>query len=139
MSSDRQRGSVTVWLMLVPLLVVVLGGLSVDLWAGLSTRSRLAAIADDAAAAGATAVSVPAVRQPDQRVLLDTDEAVRRATAAVDEHPEVGLVTGRRATADAQLVTVVVEGRHDFLLLGLLGTGSTPVLVRGHAAPQGSS
>lgn len=120
---------------MVPVLIAVLGGFSLDLWTAIGTRGRIAAIADQAAAAGATAIAEPVARGDAQAIILDPVMARDRALAAVDGHPDVALVQGRSAAATPELVSVTVEGRHDFLLLRLIGATSTPVVVTGHAAP----
>lgn len=132
-----ERGSVTIWLLVVPILLLVLGGLTLDLWAALSARGRIAAIADEAAVAGAGALDPLAGRDADlQAVALDPDAAVRRALAAVDAHPGSAAVVSRRATASPDLVSVTVEGTFDFLLLRLVGAVTAPISVTGHAVPQ---
>lgn len=131
-----QRGSVTIWLLVVPVLLLVLGGITLDLWAALSARGRIAAIADEAAVAGAGALDPSAGRDAAaQAIALDPDAAVARALAAVDAHPGAADVTGRRATATPQLVSVTVDGTFDFLLLRLVGADTAPISVTGHAAP----
>lgn len=137
-TDSGQRGSVTVWLLVVPVLIMVLGGLSVDLWAALSAQNRIAAIADEAAAAGATAVSPGVSRSNDQALLLDPAEAERRALQAVDTHPGADQVTGRSVVARTDLVAVTVEGNSEFLFLRLLGATSIPVRVTGAASSNPS-
>lgn len=129
------RGSVSAWLMVVPLLILLLGGISVDLWTALSARGRIAAVADDAALTGATAVSAHGSRDPAQTVQLDVDEASRRALAAVDTHPDADRVISRTVHASADLVSVTVEGELAFMLLRLVGGDVARVAVTGHAAP----
>ncbi|WP_370324657.1 hypothetical protein [Euzebya sp.] len=129
-------GSAVVWLLVVPLLVLVLAAISLDLWGALSARGRIAAIADEAAAAGATALSPEASRAARQQVALDPDEATRRALEAVDTHPEVARVIQRSAAATPDVVRVTVEGRYDLLLLRLVGQDAVAVTVTGHATPR---
>lgn len=81
----RDGGSVTVWLMVVPLLVMLVGGMTVDLWAAWSARGRIASIADEAVIAGASAVSVGAGRARGQQVALDPIEAQQRALVALHD------------------------------------------------------
>lgn len=130
-----ERGSVTVWLMILPILVMLVGGMTVDLWTALSARGRIAAIADEAAAAGATAVSVDSGRAQTQQVTLDPAEAQLRALVAVDTHPGVIDVTGRSALASPTMVEVTVTSTFDFLFLRLVGATSTPISVTARAAP----
>ena len=40
---NGDRGSVTVWLMVVPVLLLLLGGITLDLWSAASVRARPAA------------------------------------------------------------------------------------------------
>ncbi|CAN5461501.1 hypothetical protein BH23ACT9_BH23ACT9_36390 [soil metagenome] len=127
-------GSVTAWLLVVPLLLLVMGGLSLDLWAALSVRGRVAAIADDAAAAGATAVSVADLRDGGT-ARVDAGEASARALRAVDTHPDAALVTARTVATGDRLVSVTVDGEVVFTLLRLVGATTAPVRVTGHAAP----
>lgn len=130
-----ERGTVTAWLLVMPLLVLLVGGMTVDLWAAMSARSRIAAIADDAAVAGATAVSDASARGADQQVTVDVPDAVRRALVAVDSHPGAVEVTGRSAAATPDLVSVTVQGRFQFLFLQLVGATAGSISVTGHAAP----
>ena len=54
--------------LVVPVLLLLLGGVSLDLWAAASVRARLAAVADDAATAGATALDDGALRAGEVRL-----------------------------------------------------------------------
>src|SRR5262245_66427365 len=78
---DDERGTVTLWLLGVCLLLFALGGISLDLWRGFSTRRSLANTADAAALAGASAVDEDAYRQ---RGVVELDPA--RAEARAREH-----------------------------------------------------
>lgn len=136
--SECERGSVTAWMVMVPLMVMLLSGMSVDLWAALSARGRVAAIADEAAVAGASAIAEGDLRSvgDSQGVALDPGAAQARALAAVDGHPQAGLVTARSVIADTQIVSVTVEGQYEFLFLQLVGATTTPISVTGSASPQ---
>jgi Flp pilus assembly protein TadG len=130
-----ERGSVTAWLLVLPLLLLLLGGIGLDLWAALAERGRIAAIADDAAAAGATAIDPGSVQAAEQVIALDPALAVERALVAVDTHPGARAVTSRHATASDAIVSVTVEGELAFLLLRLVGADTAPISVTGHASP----
>jgi Flp pilus assembly protein TadG len=131
---DDDRGSVTAWLLLVPLLVLLLGGLTLDLWAALTARARVAAVADDAAAAGASAID-EAVLRGTGAVVLDPDAARARALEAAAAHPDAGLLTGVAADATPSQVTVTADATFEFLLLRLVGATTAPVSVTARAAP----
>lgn len=130
---DGDRGSVAAWMAIVPVLVVLLGGIAVDLWAALSVHTRLAALADDAAAAGATALDEGALRGG--AAVLAEAAAHGRAVEAVRAHPDAALVTDVVASADATRVTVVVTGAADLSLLSIVGIDAIPLTVEGAATP----
>jgi Flp pilus assembly protein TadG len=130
-----ERGSVTVWLLAVPVLLLALCGVTLDLWAALSARSTIAAIADEAAVAGASAVSEADGRSQRQAVELDPASAVQAALTAVDTHPLAGTVTARTANATPSIVSVTVEGEFAFVLLRLVGATTASISVTGHARP----
>ena len=54
--SSRERGTITLWLLGLCVMLFALGGISVDLWRSFSTRRALASGADAAALAGASAI-----------------------------------------------------------------------------------
>lgn len=134
--TGTDAGTAAVWLMITPVLILVLAGISLDLWGALSARGRIAAIADEAAVAGATAIAVDGSRAAAQQVTLDAEEATRRALEAVDVHPDGDRVTARGAAAGEDLVSVTVEGHYELLVLRLVGVDSLPISVIGHAAPR---
>lgn len=128
------HGSVTVWLMVVPVLLLLLGGITLDLWSAASVRGRLAAVADDAAAAGATALDDGALRGGDAR--LDPSRARERALRAVDTHHERSNVEEVEVTATHSRVGVSVSGTAELHLLRMVGTTGIELTVTGHAAPD---
>lgn len=129
-----QRGSVTVWLMMLPLLLLTIAGITTDLWAALSTRGLITAIADDAAAAGATAVDIGHWRT-DGRLRLVPDAAAAAARQAVVRHPDAAMLHDVQVNATDEAVQVQVEGIHDFALLPLVGADHAVVRATARAAP----
>ena len=129
-----ERGSVTAWLMVVPVLLLLLGGVSLDLWAAASVRARLAAVADDAATAGATALDDGALRAGEVR--LDPSMAHDRALRAVYAHHERERVDAVLVDATETSIGVTVTGIADLRLLGMVGTDRVELQVTGHAAPD---
>lgn len=126
-----ESGFVTAWMLLVPLLLLVTAGLTLDLWSAMATRTRIAAVADDAALHGATGLRTDALREG--RIDVDPELATLRALAAVDGHPDRGLVTSRGAEVDGTWVRVTVAGVHRPVLLGVLGMDAIDVRVTGAA------
>ncbi|WP_108666495.1 hypothetical protein [Euzebya rosea] len=130
----EDRGSVTAWLMVVPVLLLLLGGVSLDLWSAASVRARLAAVADDAAVAGATALDDGALRSGEVR--LDPSVARQRALRAVDAHHDRTRVDTVVVDATEASIGVTVTGNADLHLLGMVGSDHIELQVTGHAAPD---
>jgi Flp pilus assembly protein TadG len=61
----REAGTITLWMLGLCLMLFLLGGISLDLWRAFSERRSLAATADAAAVAGASALDEAAY--PEQR------------------------------------------------------------------------
>ena len=88
-------GMITLWLLGVTLIVMFVGWFSVTMWTGSSQRRQLAAAADQAAQAGATALDVDAFRQSGVRQ-LDPALAEQRALGSLAEQGIDDLLTGYR-------------------------------------------
>ena len=123
-----QRGSITLWLLGLALMLLPLGGLALDLSRSFSERRALAAVADSAALAGAGALDEARYRQ-DGSVVLDPAAADRRARRSVAEQADRGALRSVRVQADATEVTVEVEAVVDLTLLRLI-RGGEPLVVR---------
>lgn len=130
---EEDRGSVTAWMLVVPLLVLSLGALTTDLWAILGVQQRLAAMADDAAAAGAAAVDTDALRANAAR--LDPQAARGRAVAALQGAPDRHLVGQVDVVAGPEVVSVSLTGTATLHLFGLIGADNMEVRVTGSARP----
>jgi Flp pilus assembly protein TadG len=131
-----ERGTVTLWLLGVCMLLFALGGISVDLWRGFSARRSLANTADAAALAGASAIDEDAYRQRGV-VQLEPALAESRARAHVARQLDAGSLRGVDVHADRDAVTVVVRGELAFTLLGVLDPdGDIAVRVSATATPR---
>jgi hypothetical protein len=126
------------WLLGVCLLLFALGGISLDLWRAFSERRALAATADAAALAGASAIDETRYRLTGELVLVPGD-AEARARAGVARPLDRRALRSVDVHADAEAVTVVVHGDVDFTLLSLLQPGDFPVQVTATATPRRSS
>jgi Flp pilus assembly protein TadG len=117
-ATRAQRGTITLWLLGLGVLLLPLGGLGLDLGRAFSTRRSLGSAADAAALAGAGAIDVAAYRA-DGTVRLDPARAETRARHSVAEQLDDA---GRtlRVRVDPDAVTVEVEGDVDLTLLRLL-------------------
>ncbi len=123
-----ERGSVTLWILGLALLVLPLGGLGVDLGRAASVRRALAATADAAALAGAGALDEAAYRASGA-VVLDPVAAAARARASVAAQADRPGLQAVAVDADATRVTVTVSGVADLTLLRLV-RGGRPFAVR---------
>jgi Flp pilus assembly protein TadG len=131
-----EGGTVTLWLLGVCMLLLALGGISVDLWRGFSARRSLANTADAAALAGASAIDEDAYRQRGV-VQLDPGLAASRARAHVVRQLDAGALRDVDVHADRESITVVVDGRIAFTLLGVLAPGGDlPLKATAIATPR---
>jgi hypothetical protein len=133
-----QDGTVTLWLLGVCLMLFALGGVSLDLWRGFSTRRSLAAAADAAALAGASAVDEDAYRS-DGVVRLDPGLAEDRAREHLARQLDRAALRSSDVHVVDDTVTVVVRGELAFTLLGVVGPGrDLAVRVEASATPMRS-
>jgi Flp pilus assembly protein TadG len=136
MTGHDESGTVTLWLLGLCLLLFALGGISLDLWRGFSTRRSLAATADAAALAGASAIDEDAYRR-DGVIRLDPALAEARARDHVARQRDRSALRGVEVRADDDAVTVVVRGELGFTLLGIVDPGgSVAVQVTATATPR---
>ncbi len=126
----KERGSITFWVLGLSIAVLFLGGLSVDLWRVMSDRRELAAVADSAAAAAASAVDVALWREAGEIRLLDV-EAVALAERVVAQQGVARELSAPVEVAVAgDFVQVVLTREVELTLLRLLTVGEDPLLVR---------
>jgi Flp pilus assembly protein TadG len=116
------RGNVTFWTLGLCLCLLLLAGLTLDLWRVFGVRQRLAEAADAAATAGATALDEGALRR-DGVYLLDPRASERRALDHLASEDDASLVTDASAAATPERVTVRVRGTVEFGLLRIFMRG----------------
>ncbi len=133
-----ERGSITLWMLGLGLMVLALGGISLDAWRAFSVRRSLAATADAAALAGASAIDEEQYRATGALVLVP-DEAERRAHRSIESQSDRASLQGADVVATSEDVVVVVRGRVEFTLLQLIEPGHFAVRVTATASPRRSS
>lgn len=129
----KERGSVTIWMLGLTLLLLAFGGLSVDFWRALALQRELAAAADSAAIAAASGIDEDVYRSTGQ-VVLDADRARSLASSSVlFQRLELDLMS---VVVDptATVVTVELSDGLQLGLLGLLVADSEPIQVRAIAS-----
>jgi hypothetical protein len=130
-----ERGSITVWLLGLAVLVLFVGGLSLDLWRAFSARQLLANAADAAAIAGATGIDTTRFRDTGQLV-LDPSLATQRAGDSLAHQGGLPLTAppGVDVTPDPPQVVVVLTGQVRLTLLRVLLPNQPPLTIRVSAA-----
>lgn len=129
---------VVLWLLGVAALILMLGGLSIDLWSVFSERRALVGAADAAAFAGASGIDVDAYRA-DGTVVLASDVAEALAAATLARQDDAGMLSAAPIIAVApERITVVLEGRVNLTLLRLLAphTEALDLRVTSTAEPR---
>lgn len=132
-----EEGAVVLWLLGVSVMILMLGGLSIDLWHVFGERRVLVGAADAAAYAGASGLDEATYRATGT-VRLSPARAEELARRAVARQPDTAALTRAEVAATAEAVTVTLHGRVDVMLLRLLapGTGSLDVTVTATAEPR---
>ena len=138
-SAREEEGFVTVWVLGLAMVLLFVGGLSLDLWRAFSERRSLAAAADAAAIAGASGIDEAAFRR-EGAVRLDPARAETLAYASLDSQTDRRALTGALAEASPERVIVTVSGEVEFTLLRLfMGGEPLQVNVTASADPRAST
>lgn len=124
-----ESGSITLWLLGLCVMLLFLGGISLDLWRAYSERRALAGAADAAALAGVQALDVERFRATGQ-VALDPPVAEALARDALATQPGTAALAGAHVTAGTEQVTVTVTGTVDLTLLAVLMADHGPIRLR---------
>lgn len=125
----NDRGSITLWTLGLTVMVLFLGGISLDLWRAFEVRQDLAAMADSAANAGASRIDGATYRETG---VLQLDEAAARdaVNANLDVQQDRDKITSRvPPTVSGAVITVTLEGEVEFSLLNVFLLGEGPVRV----------
>lgn len=120
----QERGSVTLWMVGLGLLLLTLGGLSLDLWRLIGERRELAVMADAVAIAAVNAVDIDTFRETGE-VAIDPPAARAMAERSLAAQPTGSDVVlgGDWFVVEPDGVTVTVTLRRvvGFTLLRLAG------------------
>lgn len=138
MNLRDEEGAVTLWMLVLSVILLSLGGLSVDLWQVLADRRELASAADAAAYAAAGRVDEVHYRATGE-VVLQTEAATAAAAAILAARESTGadlLDADVVIAPDAATVTLVA--RTDTVLLRLLDPSlrTLDLTVTARAAPR---
>ena len=126
------RGSMTIWMLGLSVLVLLFGGLAIDFWRALALQRELSAVADSAAIAAASGIDEVRYRESGE-VILDRERARALGEASITDQ-EVDPLSYEIVTDSAGLsVSVVVVDAVELGLLGLLVDQTEPLTVRAEA------
>ena len=125
-----ERGSITIWMLGLSLLILVFGGLALDYWRALAQQRELASIADSAAIAAASGID-ETVYRASGAIVLDPHRSMSLANDAVAWQGVDLLSTTVDVTAGS--VTVTLVGEVELGLLGVFVDQSEPLTVRAQA------
>ena len=137
---DERGNAMVVWCLLLAVMLLPLGGLSIDLWHGIAVQRELQAAAEDAAAAGASGIDVTTYRETGC-VLLDSSLAVPLAQANLASQPGLGRLAGasiQLGAGDAEISVVLTEDVRLTLLSWVEGDKPLVVSASASSAPRGS-
>lgn len=129
--NEDDRGSVTIWVLGLSMLLLVFGGLALDYWRALALQRELASVADSAAIAAASGIDEAFYRETGE-VVLEPARSRGLAEAAVDWQG-VDFV-GLDVIVVPETVTVTLVGEVELGLLGVFVDQSEPLTVRASAS-----
>lgn len=125
-----EKGSVTIWVLGLSMLLLVFGGLALDYWRALALQRELASVADSAAIAAASGIDEETYRATGE-VVLDPARARSLAGAAVSWQGVDVLSTD--VVVAPTSVSVTLTGAVELGLLGVFVDQGAPFTVRGSA------
>lgn len=126
------RGSVTIWMLGLSVLLLLFGGLALDFWRGLALQRELAAVADSAAIAAASGIDEEYYRTTGEVILDATRSRALALTSVAGQDVDLSSVSST-TSADLDTVTVIVIARLELGLLGVFVDESEPLTVRASA------
>ncbi|MEX0864633.1 MAG: pilus assembly protein TadG-related protein [Acidimicrobiia bacterium] len=130
MSDDR--GSTTIWMLGLSLLLLLFGGLALDYWRGLALQRELAAVADSAAIAGASGIDEVLYRTTGE-LALDPGRARDLAMASIAFQGVTTTSTEIVVAPDGSSVSVAVQAALELGLLGVFVDDDEPLTVAASA------
>lgn len=132
---SSERGSVTVWLLALAMVVLAVGGIAVDLWRGLAAYRQLTAIVDAGAVAAGSGIDEEAWRF--QGILrLDPARVEERVAAAVAaQRHRLDLAVTVTTATDGSSAEVTGSTSVRLTLLGLLVADDLDLAATAAAVP----
>ncbi|MGH9189976.1 MAG: pilus assembly protein TadG-related protein [Acidimicrobiales bacterium] len=111
-----ERGSVTLWVLGLAVMMLFIGGISLDLWRAFAERRSLAGMVDAAAVAGASGIDTAYFRQTSQ-LRLEPALAEQLANESLRSQPDTRSLIAAQVSATPSDVSVGAVGEVEFTLL----------------------
>ena len=127
-----ERGSATIWMLGLSMLLLLFGGLALDFWRGLAVQRELSAVADSAAIAAGSGIDEEHYRATGE-VRLDLARSRTLAAASVTAQDTDIAAMSVDVSSDGSSVTVTLSAVVELGLLGVFVDQSEPLLVRASA------
>ena len=134
---QEERGFFTIWILGVCVMLLAMGGISIDLWRGFTDRRELAAMTDAAAIAGASQLDLAAFRQDSTNPVLDPVLAQNAALNYLNtQATESGITFTAPPAITVQDNTVFIEASTNvnLTLMKIFSPGKTFTLTTHSAA-----
>ena len=140
-SAGEERGdAMVIWCLLLAVMLLPLGGISVDLWHGIEVQRQLQSAAEDAAVAGASGIDVGEYRDSGC-LALDPSVALALAEANIASQTGLGTLAGKDIvlSPDRRHISVLLKEEVRLTLLSW-AEGGRPLVVVATASsgPEGS-
>lgn len=138
---DERGDAMVIWCLGLAVLLLPLGGISLDLWHAISAERALQSAASAAADAGASGIDIPTYRASGN-VILEPTVAVNLAGTNLAEQPNPPVLSAPpdiTVAANDGAITVVLHENVHLTLLGLV-EGNRPIHITAtaSAAPRPS-
>ena len=138
---DERGEAMVIWCLGLAILLLPLGGISIDLWHTVSDERALQTAANDGAQAGSSGINVEAYRATGE-VVLDPTLAVNLAEQNLAQQsglPALAAPPTVTVSPDDQRITVQLTANVHLTLLGLaVGNHPIHIVATGSAAPRQS-
>lgn len=137
---DQHGDALVVFCVAMILVILPLGGISLDLWHAISDERALQSAADAAAAAGAGAINVSAYRVNQSNPVLDPVQASDNALARLQQQSDLpALSQPPEIDATSTQITVTLREHVPLTLLRLaLGNRTIDIVATSSSAPRAS-
>lgn len=131
---NGERGSVTLWMVGLVMVVLVVGGIAIDLWRGLIAYQHLSSLVDSVAVAAGSGID-ESVWRLEGRLVLDPERVRSRVSEAITTQTGLPVAYDVDTAADGSEATVRAWTSVDLTLLRLVSAGPLEVSARATVTP----